>query len=266
VTDTPLHFTKRELQRLFFEPKLWAALSAVAVVLGIVGPFNTYEELRLPGRLAYWTSITVSTYFTAFGTVFLLVRLIYPRARPGAPAHAAAGALAGVPVALLVAAINTVVFGTSQEFEFIELLPYCVVITAVISAVVMVFSADWAKEGARRKDANGQASAPAVGRPRILDRLPVALRGELTHMSMQDHYVDIHTDRGGSLVLMRLADAIAETRGVEGLQIHRSHWVATHAVERMVRKDGRLFVRLRGGVTLPVSRSYVAAVRAAGLG
>jgi hypothetical protein len=263
VTDTPLHFTKRELQRLFFEPKLWAGLSAAAVVLGIIGPFTTYDELRLPGRLAYWAVVTVSTYFTAFGTVFLLVRLFYPREYPGPVAFAAAGAVAGVPVALLVAAINAIVFGTEEGFEFLVLLPYCVAIAAIVSTVVMVFSAEWVRRDAPQPDAAGPSAAP---RPRILDRIPVGQRGRLSHMSMQDHYVDIRTDRGGSLVLMRLADAIAETDGVEGLQIHRSHWVAKNAVERVVRKNGRLFLKLRDGTLLPVSRSYVAAVRAAGLG
>jgi DNA-binding LytR/AlgR family response regulator len=69
------------------------------------------------------------------------------------------------------------------------------------------------------------------------------------------------------LILLRLSDAMAEVRDVRGLQIHRSHWVATHAVDRIERlSDGRLRVHLVNGLTLPVSRTFVRAVREAGLG
>src|SRR5690606_41763012 len=99
--------------------------------------------------------------------------------------------------------------------------------------------------------------------PPILDRLPRQVRGKLSHMSMADHYVEVFTDRGKALVLMRLADAIAETRGVPGLQIHRSHWVALDAVAAFKRLNGRPGGALKTGEILPVSRSYLAAVRAA---
>ena len=84
-------------------------------------------------------------------------------------------------------------------------------------------------------------------------------------MTMQDHYVDIRTDRGGTLVLMRFVDAIAETNGVEGLQVHRSHWVALGRIAQTVRLGGRPMLKMEDGTMLPVSRSYFDAVRAAGL-
>ena len=46
------------------------------------------------------------------------------------------------------------------------------------------------------------------------------------------NYVEVWTERGTHLVLMRLSDAIRETAGENGLQIHRSHWVALGAVKR----------------------------------
>ena len=64
---------------------------------------------------------------------------------------------------------------------------------------------------------------------------------------------------------MRLADAIREAEPVEGLQIHRSHWVAIAAVARAVRRDGKLFLELTNGLRLPVSRGAQPAVKAAGL-
>jgi DNA-binding LytR/AlgR family response regulator len=88
----------------------------------------------------------------------------------------------------------------------------------------------------------------------------------LLALTVEDHYVDIVTDKGKTLVLMRLADAMRETSGVDGLQIHRSHWVATGAVVKSHRTDGKLSLELRNGMRLPVSRGYLPAVKAAGLG
>lgn len=80
---------------------------------------------------------------------------------------------------------------------------------------------------------------------------------------MADHYVEVTTQKGSALVLLRLADAIAETRGIDGLQIHRSHWVARDAVKALKRVEGRPMIETTSGALLPVSRSFLAPVRAA---
>ncbi|MFN6942712.1 MAG: LytTR family DNA-binding domain-containing protein, partial [Parvibaculum sp.] len=58
---------------------------------------------------------------------------------------------------------------------------------------------------------------------------------------------------------------IAETEGMEGMQVHRSHWVANGAVVRSARRDGRVYLQLADGSEIPVSRSYLKPVREAGL-
>ena len=74
MTDGPLHFTMRELQRLASAPRFWAAIAGTSVLLGLVGPFGTYEGLRLPARLAYWAATVIATYFVGVATVDFLVR------------------------------------------------------------------------------------------------------------------------------------------------------------------------------------------------
>ncbi len=269
MTDGPVHFTKRELQRLFFAPRFWAALAGAAVLLGLAGPFGTYEALALPARLAYWTTIAAATYFTGVACVFFAARLMSPRAFPRNSHFVIAGALAGIPVALVVAAVNAVVFGQRDEVvSFVPLVFYTMAISAVVSALVPSFTS--AHVAATQQDARSveaiasPSRQPAQLRPRILDRLPPQLRGQISHMTVEDHYVDVCTTRGRAMLLMRLGDAIAETDGVEGLRIHRSHWVAKDAISEVVRADGRLFVRLKDGTMLPVSRTYRSAVRSAG--
>lgn len=113
MTDRPLHFTMRELQRLAFAPRFWAAIAGASLLLGLVGPFGTYEGLRLPARLAYWAATAVATYFTGVAVVFLQVHLFSPGRMPGFSLFALFGAIAGIPVAAVVWLINTAVFESS---------------------------------------------------------------------------------------------------------------------------------------------------------
>lgn len=262
MSDGPLHFTMRELQRMFFAPRFWALIVGASVLLGLTGPFGTYDGLGLPARLAYWAATVVATYFAGGATVFLLVELSWPGRARQAWQYALGGVVSGLPVAAVVWGINTAVFGTGPNdgIAFLPLLGYCVLIAALVATLIATFTRQY-----RHIEAAAAASPPGPPRPRILDRLPPHLRGALSHMTVQDHYVDIRTDKGGALVLMRLADAIAETGGVEGLQIHRSHWVASDRVAQAVRVGGRQMLKMRDGTLLPVSRSYLDAVRAAGL-
>ena len=267
----PLQSTMRELQRLATAPRFWAAIAAAALLLGLIGPFGTYEGLRLPARLAYWAATVAATYFLGSAFVHFQSALwALRRGRPGAGVYALFGAVAGVPVTLAVWTLNAATF-EDGAIPFLPLLAYVVVISAVVSAVLALFIAPYERQQAAAAVPAVLAppltpgAPPAPRRPRILDRLPPHLRGELSHMTMQDHYVDIRTDKGGTLVLMRFADAIAETDPVEGLQIHRSHWVALGRIAQTVRLGGRPMLKMQDGAMLPVSRSYLDAVRAAGL-
>ena len=264
MSDGPLHFTMRELQRNFFAPRFWVMIIATSLLLGLIGPFGTYDSLPLPGRFAYWTAIVLATYFASGATVFLLVRLVWPRSNRHTLHYMVAGAVSGVPIAAVVSVINAAVFGTGpgKGIAFLPLLGYSAVIGAVVSTLIAVFTEQFERLAMASATPVDQALAK---HPRIVERLPPGERGALSHMSMQDHYVEVRTARGGGLVLMRFADAIAETAGTTGLQIHRSHWVALDAVEKGMRCEGKLYLRLADGTELPVSRSFQPAVREAGL-
>jgi len=111
-----------------------------------------------------------------------------------------------------------------------------------------------------------QAPAPTAAQtPAILERVSLPQRGKLIALIVEDHYVDVVTDKGKTLVLMRLADAIREAAPLAGLQVHRSHWVALDAVVRTQRSEGKVMIELSNGMRLPVSRGYLPAAKEAGL-
>ncbi|MCL4780409.1 MAG: LytTR family transcriptional regulator [Gammaproteobacteria bacterium] len=102
--------------------------------------------------------------------------------------------------------------------------------------------------------------------PRLVQRLPANLRGADIHaLEAEEHYTKIHTSKGNTLLLMRFSDAIAEMNPQPGLQVHRSFWVSQAAVERVARVDQRWVIRVRGGLNIPVSRSYRVSVQSSGL-
>jgi hypothetical protein len=104
------------------------------------------------------------------------------------------------------------------------------------------------------------AAAEAPQLPRLMRRVDPGLQGDLWSMTVRDHYVDVVTSAGPVSLLMRFGDAIEEAEPVEGLQIHRSHWVALSAIEGIDREGQRLFVRVKGGQRLPVSKAHRAKV------
>jgi hypothetical protein len=106
---------------------------------------------------------------------------------------------------------------------------------------------------------------PATVQPKLLERLPVRLRGaEIYAVQAEDHYLRLHTSKGSDLILMRLSDAIAELEGLEGARTHRSWWVAKAALADVKKGDSRATLKLKDGTEAPVSRSYVRALREAG--
>jgi hypothetical protein len=116
-----------------------------------------------------------------------------------------------------------------------------------------------------RPSTQTHAAPPSAPPPKFLARLPAKLQGaELYAVEAEDHYLRLHTSLGQDLILLRLADAIAELAGLEGAQTHRSWWVAKAAVTDVERGDGRATLTLKDGAEVPVSRGFARQLRAAG--
>jgi len=106
------------------------------------------------------------------------------------------------------------------------------------------------------------SSRGAAERPvRFLDRLPAKLGRDVIYLNVSGHYVNAVTAEGSGVILMRFADAVAEL-GDAGMQVHRSYWVSHRHITGIFRRDERTMVRVTGGHELPVSRTYLTAVRA----
>jgi len=112
----------------------------------------------------------------------------------------------------------------------------------------------------------GVGDEPVVIHPRLAQRLGGLKNAKIARISGRDHYVDIHLTSGDVRpVLMRFSDAIDELQGVEGVRVHRSHWVAKRAVVGVAREKGRLFLVTSDSARVPVSRGFRGHAQQAGL-
>ena len=252
-----LHFALREMRGYFRQPAALGILIALSFILGIAGPFGTIDFMRLFPRIAYWT---VMTYLT-FGVGVFVHALFEQRTAPSKSRNwrnvALASCFTGLAVALVVFAVNWVALGVvPDDPKYLLTTGSNALAIAVIISVAMAFH-HFAQTGTGRSVPKDQ--------PKILNRLDPNKRGKLVSLSVQDHYVEVSTTQGASLVLMRLADAIGETEGAVGLQVHRSHWVATDAVKIGVRTGDRALLTMNDGREIPVSRTYLKTVKEAGL-
>lgn len=96
--------------------------------------------------------------------------------------------------------------------------------------------------------------------PSVLHRAGYRVMPKLNALQAQEHYVVIHTDSGEKIVRYRLSDAIEECHMIEGVRVHRSWWIAKHAMTEVRRRGRSVAVRLPSGEWVPVSLAAKEAV------
>jgi hypothetical protein len=217
-----------------------AAVTAVGAALALLGPFGTFLNGGLGVRLAYWIGLLWISMLFYLPSLWAGVRFSARFDLPPWFGLASTIALASVPMAAV------------ARFAARRVWTHFVAGMSVL---------DW--YGETLIVALPLCSPPGAPDLRFLARLPPRLGRDLLCLQMEDHYVRAHTAAGSDLILIPLHQAVAELQGLEGLQVHRSWWVARQAVVD-VERDGRsMRLKLRNGVYAPVSRRAVAALKAA---
>ncbi|MEL6447216.1 MAG: LytTR family DNA-binding domain-containing protein [Pseudomonadota bacterium] len=100
--------------------------------------------------------------------------------------------------------------------------------------------------------------------PAFLAQTAARSADDVLALQAEEHYVRVFTASGSELVHHRFRDAVAEMPEALGLQVHRSWWVAEQAVRSAKRGSRRWQLTLDAEVSVPVSDSYVQAVRERG--
>jgi DNA-binding LytR/AlgR family response regulator len=240
----------------------WRGIGVAAlggVVLTLTGAFGTGESpLWLRG--SYWIFVMVAGGLWGHAAGMMVDRVVDLYERPWLTVAVQTAVISGPMVAFVWLATGLTFEGRIYDLDVLpELILPVVTVTSAVSAVNVFLGRG------RTVQTHAVVRAEVPTTARFLDRLPPRLRGaRLIAVQSEDHYLRLHTDRGADLILMRLADAVAELDGLEGAQTHRSWWVSRDAVRDVDRGDGRATLTLDGGLTVPVSRRHARALRAAG--
>ncbi len=242
-----MSYTLREIRGVFVPIAIWGLAT---VFCTIAGPFGTQDALGIGARFGYWGGIAAASVLGAL----LCQRAGRPRNAPQR-----VGLWAGFVVLLsgLVHVVNVAVFDDWQGWgQFFYLLGIIAVTVLVVRGVIGL---------ARGVFGSANEVQPPDPQAIFLRRIPLDKRAPLVRLEAQDHYLRVVTDVGDALILMRLQDAMHALAGAEGMQVHRSHWVATKAIAAHKREQGRDLLVLSNGDEIPISRSFRSHAKQAGL-
>lgn len=258
MNETPLQLAKREMHESFANKTLWISLLAGGTILGLSGPFDTASVIPLLPRVVYWLTLSSAFYFVGSFVGTWVHALLERRGWSMWPATIVAGALAGIAIFVLLVLINMALFDFPVG---------CLSCMATLGANVIGISVIVTSAVVKIKSMMPEGhSADKVPEPApILRRLPLDKRGALISISVSDHYVDVVTNNGQELLLLRLSDAIAEVGDTKGMQVHRSHWVALDQISSARRDGAKAMLTMSNGRDIPASRTYVSALKEAGV-
>ncbi len=240
---------------------------AALAILVILRPFGSYRHLNLWEQITLWTVFLMGIggvmHLTAAWLLSVPALARWPRAVP----ITLAAALGAVPGSAIVVFVNMVFLGINMASAFPMIWSRVFFLAELI---MLVEFRGWQRRPAAAEEAapaaddevENPAPQPAAQPTPLLERLPPAKRGPLISLSMKDHYVEVTTEKGTELILMRFSDAIRELAGAAGARLHRSHWVAADHLERLERQGKRRWAVLSDGRKLPVSATYAKAAEA----
>lgn len=214
----------------------WLIGSGICV---LTHPFDT-DQLRLVARAGYWLGTNAIALVIMFGIDRALGSRRDARFWPMALLASVIFTCLFSPILLV---LNAQVFDAKPDWD---------VSTFMINfgIAVLVHACVWMAMAPRQKP----DTRPSLNRfsKRLKHPAPVwALRAE-------DHYLNVITATGSQMILMRMSDAVAELSEIDGLQIHRSYWVARAGVASFTSTS----VTLHTAETLPISRANAKAARA----
>jgi hypothetical protein len=246
------------------------------VLLGVIGPFGTFESMSTITRFSFWMGgigigmiIHIPLYYAA--------ALLGPQYRVPAWAWVSASAvIAAVPMTFVINGIFATMLGATNLDDMAQLYPFVFAIS-----LPMQWVSYWTRDRGEPIAPVTQVAAPVppvtavlpvVATPpavapttaKMIARLPARIGRDIICLEMEDHYVRVHTALGDAMIHMRMADAAQELEGIDGMIVHRSFWVARGAITGWSREGKTLTLTLSNGKSIPVARDRQPLVKAAG--
>ena len=257
-----VQLTLRRWVEIATSGRFYLLVTGFIIAGALLGPFGTVQELSLFERLAISLQLNIMCWF--FGVVIAVpTRLALQRV--GVPTIASVClSCAAAAMVIIPGWAYALGFLLNLTFEWHQLVEHAILFTALVIVITLALLGSRGAVEGHDSDGSGrdQMTFDISSRtPRDPDRcplqsrLPKEKRGILYAMVAQDHYVEMITNKGSELVLMRLSDAADLANPQFGMRIHRSAWISLFGIEALSKNGRRRYVTLRNGRELPVARS-----------
>ncbi|MEQ1405212.1 LytTR family DNA-binding domain-containing protein [Neorhizobium sp. Rsf11] len=256
--------TLRELQLFIRSWRFWTTFALIVLIFAVSGPYGTSERMMFGVRLGYWLIVHAVTWTIAIGLSVTAEVLLRNRLRHTLARMMIGSLVAALPIGFALGVIDFAFSGAWNEMNnglqrALVALPLCALFCLLTYTAM---HRQIAEVSTPPPVTPAPAASIPLADPEILSRLKPQNRGPLVRLSVEDHYTEVVTTRGRELILLRFADALRELGTTPGLQVHRSHWVADQHVEKLRRDGGKLFVVMKDGVEVPISRPNMDAAKA----
>lgn len=243
-----------------------AGVICLALLMTSSGAFDT-DDLSVPHRYALWQVVGALIVGQAILLDTHLVRHL-----PGGRVFrgVAACAAIGLTVLLMTFELHALKFTPLLPKEPDPLFEFAWFVAPFVSAIAG-FALLLRHAGIKRvmkvrtlhQDGGGAAALLAVPEPSVLE-LDSWPDEPVLQVRADDHYLHVVTRYGRSLIRGRMRDAAVRLTEADGLQVHRSHWVASEAVAKVMLRGRDYRMLLKDGTELPVSRSRIGSIRKKG--
>lgn len=253
----------------------YLAMCAVGLTIGLtsIGP-SASEGLGTLNRMAFWAAHVVPALILLAATQMALGQIKRLSALPGLLQVILSATVAAILFSPLALGIDGLLAGEaaidddggSLLARLVSELGHFFVPLVLIWTLINAPSLLQLERGGVRSRTEGAPPPEAAPPDELVEfwsRIPGRLGRDLVALSAELHYVRVYTTEGDTLILFPFGRAVDVLQDQNGMQIHRSHWVALNQIDEVVSRDGRVTCQMIGGLTLPVSRSYRAALKAA---
>lgn len=247
-----LHFTPRELLRLV-SLRTFIAYHMLTVAILVLVDLHGFTSAIGPAL----SSLVWSVCLIVFVLIYVgLIMLIVPARRFIGPVRVWLPVISVVTVALdtvLTEAHVSVYTGAMPPAaQLAREMPFNIVLTLLFEAAFYGFVMPVLRARMSMSEAGNEMLNIGGQTFRVSD---------LLFLESQEHYLHIYTQTGDHLLRARISDAVAQLSRADGIQPHRSFWVARSAVSAMVRENAGNRLQLVNDRSVPVARARTQAVK-----